>query len=101
MNEKKQKSNSFSVAVFFLTVILIIQVFLVLYPLAFTISASFSESNSLASTSIVLPSEAYIVTCFASEKGTKAVNIITQVNKKQSIFLFIRFTLFLLFIVGL
>lgn len=53
MNEKKQKSNSFSVAVFFLTVILIIQVFLVLYPLAFTISASFSESNSLASTSIV------------------------------------------------
>ncbi|MDD5930175.1 MAG: sugar ABC transporter permease [Spirochaetales bacterium] len=53
MNEKNQKSNSFSVAVFFLTVILIIQVFLVLYPLAFTISASFSESNSLASTSIV------------------------------------------------
>lgn len=53
MNEKNQKSNSFSIAVFFLTVILIIQVFLVLYPLAFTISASFSESNSLASTSIV------------------------------------------------
>lgn len=50
---KKQKSNPFSVAVFFLMLILIIQVLLVLYPLAFTISASFSESNSLAATSIV------------------------------------------------
>lgn len=53
MKDKNQKTNTFSVAVFFLTVILVIQVFLVLYPLAFTISASFSESNSLASTSIV------------------------------------------------
>ena len=53
MKDKNQKTNTFSVAVFFLTVILVVQVFLVLYPLAFTISASFSESNSLASTSIV------------------------------------------------
>lgn len=53
MKEKIQKSNTFSVGVFFLTVILLVQVFLVLYPLAFTVSASFSESNSLASTSIV------------------------------------------------
>ena len=49
----EKKNNAFSVVVFFLTVILIIQVLAVLYPLAFTVSASFSEQNSLASTSIV------------------------------------------------
>jgi arabinogalactan oligomer/maltooligosaccharide transport system permease protein len=36
-----------------LTIILVIQVILVLYPIAFTVSASFTESNSLASTSLV------------------------------------------------
>ena len=51
--KQKQNSASSTVAVVMITVILVIQVLLVLYPLAFTVSASFSESNSLASTSIV------------------------------------------------
>ena len=53
MKEKMERTNKISVSVVLLTIILVIQVLLVLYPLAFTISASFSDSNSLASTSIV------------------------------------------------
>ncbi|MBQ2529748.1 MAG: sugar ABC transporter permease [Treponema sp.] len=49
----KQTSASSTMAVVLMTIALVIQVLLVLYPLAFTVSASFSESNSLASTSIV------------------------------------------------
>jgi arabinogalactan oligomer/maltooligosaccharide transport system permease protein len=37
----------------FLNIILLITVFIVLYPIAFTIGAAFTRSNSLASTSIV------------------------------------------------
>lgn len=47
------RSTTAAVTLAILTIILVIQVLLVLYPLAFTVSASFSESNSLASTSIV------------------------------------------------
>jgi len=53
MKEKIERTNRVSITVILLTIILLIQVFLVLYPLAFTVSASFSDSNSLASTSIV------------------------------------------------
>jgi arabinogalactan oligomer / maltooligosaccharide transport system permease protein len=49
---KINRSGSNSPAVVILTIILIIQLLLVLYPIAFTIGASFTESNSLASTSI-------------------------------------------------
>ena len=51
--KQKQNSASSTVAAVMITVVLVVQVLLVLYPLAFTVSASFSESNSLASTSIV------------------------------------------------
>ena len=37
----------------FLNIILLITVFIVLYPIAFTIGAAFTRTNSLASTSIV------------------------------------------------
>ena len=53
MNQQNRTTSPGHVIVFFLTIILIVQVILVLYPLAFTVSSSFSESNSLASTSIV------------------------------------------------
>ena len=53
MKEKIEHTNRVSIPVILLTIILVIQVLLVLYPLAFTVSASFSDSNSLASTSIV------------------------------------------------
>ena len=53
MKENIKRQNRVSVSVILLTIILMIQVILVLYPLAFTVSASFSDSNSLASTSIV------------------------------------------------
>ncbi len=50
MIKNKRCNNQLIVAV--LTVILLIQLILVLYPVAFTISAAFTKSNSLASTSI-------------------------------------------------
>ena len=53
MKEKIEHTIRVSIPVILLTIILVIQVLLVLYPLAFTVSASFSDSNSLASTSIV------------------------------------------------
>ncbi len=53
MKEHIERTNRVSISVVLLTFILVIQVLLVLYPLAFTVSASFSDSNSLASTSIV------------------------------------------------
>ena len=51
MTAKFRRSSA--IAPIFLTIILIIQVILILYPIAFTISSSLTESNSLASTSIV------------------------------------------------
>ena len=51
MNENRTCSNS--PVVIILTAILIIQLLVVLYPIAFTISAAFTKSNSLAATSIV------------------------------------------------
>ena len=50
---KQNRTNSNSPVVWFLTIILIVQVLMILYPIAFTISSSLTESNSLASTSIV------------------------------------------------
>lgn len=50
---KQNRTNSNSPVVWILTMILVVQALLVLYPIAFTISASFTKSNSLASTSLV------------------------------------------------
>ena len=50
---KQHKITGNSLAAFFLTIVLVIQAILVLYPIAFTVSSSFTKSNSLASTSIV------------------------------------------------
>ena len=50
---KQDRTNSRSPVTVFLTIILVIQLIVVLYPIAFTISAAFTKSNSLASTSIV------------------------------------------------
>jgi len=50
---KQNRTNSNSPVVWLLTLILIIQLLLVLYPVAFTVSAAFTKSNSLASTSII------------------------------------------------
>ena len=50
---KQDRTNSHSPVTVFLTIILVIQLIVVLYPIAFTISAAFTKSNSLASTSIV------------------------------------------------
>lgn len=50
---KQNRTNSNSPVVWFLTIILIVQVLMILYPIAFTVSSSLTESNSLASTSIV------------------------------------------------
>ena len=49
---REHKSGGTFVA-YLLMAVLLVQLAAVLYPLAFTVSASFSESNSLASTSIV------------------------------------------------
>lgn len=49
---RENKSGGAFVA-YLLMAVLLVQLVAVLYPLAFTVSASFSESNSLASTSIV------------------------------------------------
>lgn len=50
---KTNRTGSNSPVVVLLTLILIIQLLIVLYPIAFTVGASFTKSNSLASTSIV------------------------------------------------
>lgn len=50
---KSNRTGSNSPVVWLLTIVLIIQVLLVLYPIAFTVSSSFSKQNSLASTSIM------------------------------------------------
>ena len=50
---KSNRTGSNSPVVWLLTFVLIVQVLLVLYPIAFTVSSSFSKQNSLASTSIM------------------------------------------------
>ena len=50
---KSNRTGSNSPVVWFLTIILIVQALLVLYPIAFTVSASFSKTNSLSSSALL------------------------------------------------
>lgn len=53
MSQITKKKQGYSIVTVIIHVVLIVTVFIVLYPIAFTIGAAFTETNSLASTSIV------------------------------------------------
>ena len=50
---RSNRTGSNSPVVWLLTLILIIQVLLVIYPIAFTVSSSFNRSNSLSSSALM------------------------------------------------
>ena len=78
---KSNRTGSNSPVVWILTLILIVQALLVLYPICFTVSASFTKSNSLASTSIVPLPLSHTVDKATGESFTKFAPSLLQYKR--------------------